>query len=36
MAGIKYPPGEDLVELNKHVVREIKVKKADRHRVLSS
>jgi len=36
MASIKYPTGEDLVELNKRVLREIKVKKADRHRVLSS
>ncbi len=35
IAGIKYPTVDELVELNKRVLSEIKVKKADQHRVLS-
>ncbi len=35
MAEIKYPTMDELIELNRRVLREIKVKKADRHRVLS-
>lgn len=35
MAGLRYPTIDELIELNKRVLREIKVKKADRHRVLS-
>ena len=35
MDGIIYPTAEELVELNKRVLREIRVKKADQHKVLS-
>ncbi len=35
MAGTIYPSVDELIETNKRVLREIRVKKADRHRVLS-
>ncbi len=35
MAAVRYPTVEELIELNKRVLEEIRVKKADRHRVLS-
>ncbi len=35
MAGPIYPSVDELIETNKRVLKEIRVKKADRHRVLS-
>ncbi len=35
MARVKYPTVDELIELNRRVLGEIRVKKADRHRVLS-
>ncbi len=35
MAEVKYPNATELIELNRRVLREIKAKKADQHKVLS-
>jgi prophage maintenance system killer protein len=35
MAGTIFPSVDELIETNKRVLREIRVKKADRHRMLS-
>jgi len=35
MSDVNYPTIDDLIELNRRVLGEIRVKKADRHRVLS-
>jgi hypothetical protein len=35
MSDLNYPTIDDLIELNRRVLGEIRVKKADRHQVLS-